>query len=213
MIVLRLRNVKNAKEIIRNSEFVVNCSSNDVKGKWRDIFGNNKPIHLEIGTGKGQFIYEMALQNPEINFIGLEKYESILVRALSKMNVNPLPNLKFVCGDAINLTDIFGKEISCIYLNFSDPWPKNRHARRRLTSPIFLEIYENIFVKEQLIMQKTDNLILFASSLKNFNNYGYTFEEISLDLANSEIRMPETEYEQKFKKLGIKINYLKVRKK
>ncbi len=211
MIKLRLRNVKNAKEIIENSKYVIK-DPQTLKGKFQSIFHNNHPIHIEIGMGKGKFIYEMARQNPKINFIGIEKYESVLVRAVEKIE-EMLPNLKLLCIDAKNLVDVFDHEISCIYLNFSDPWPKNRHARRRLTSPIFLNIYENLFVSERRIIQKTDNLILFASSLKNLNNYGYQFEEISLDLASTDIPNVETEYEMKFKKEGIKINYLKVSKK
>lgn len=212
MIKLRLRNVKNAKEIIENSKYVIK-EPQTLKGKFQSIFHNNHPIHIEIGMGKGKFIYEMARQNPNINFIGIEKYESVLVRAVEKIEEEMLPNLKLLFIDAKNLVDVFDHEISCIYLNFSDPWPKNRHARRRLTSPIFLNIYENLFVSEKRIIQKTDNLILFASSLKNLNNYGYQFEEISLDLASTDIPNVETEYEMKFKKEGIKINYLKVRKK
>lgn len=212
MIKLRLRNVKNAKEIIENSKYVIK-DPQTLKGKFQSIFHNNHPIHIEIGMGKGKFIYEMARQNPKINFIGIEKYESVLVRAVEKIEEEMLPNLKLLCIDAKNLVEVFDHEISCIYLNFSDPWPKNRHARRRLTSPIFLNIYENLFVSERRIIQKTDNLILFASSLKNLNNYGYQFEEISLDLASTDIPNVETEYEMKFKKEGIKINYLKVSKK
>ncbi len=209
---LRLRNIKNAKEIIKNCEFVIK-NPESFRGNFQGLFKNNHPIHLEIGMGKGKFIYEMALQNPNVNFIGMEKYESVLVRAVQKQEENPLPNLKFICTDAKYLNDIFAHELSCIYLNFSDPWPKNRHANRRLTSPIFLAIYENVFVEEKRIIQKTDNLILFASSLKNLNNYGYLFEEVSLDLASTNISNVETEYEQKFKKQGVKINYLNARKK
>ena len=182
------------------------------KKNFKSIFHNSNEIHIEIGTGKGKFIYEMALKYPSINFIGIEKYASILVRALEKCE-NPLPNLRFLCIDAKNLEEIFDHEISCIYLNFSDPWPKNRHAKRRLTSPLFLDIYENLFVDTKKIIQKTDNLILFASSLKNLNNAGYKFEDISLDLASTDIENIETEYEQKFKKQGIKINYLNAIKK
>ncbi len=218
MIKLRLRNVKNAKSIIEECEYVVKWSSETLKGNWESIFGNSNPIHLEIGMGKGKFIHEMAKNNPNINFIGVEKYESVLVRAVEKVNKDPLPNLRLLCVDALNLPDIFNHEIDCIYLNFSDPWPKTRHAKRRLTSPIFLDIYENIFVDEIMggekrIIQKTDNLILFASSLKNLNNYGYTFDDVSLDLASTEIPNVETEYETKFKKQGIKINYLNASKK
>ncbi len=215
MINLRLRNVKNAKERLENCEYVINANRENLKGNWQTLFGNNNPIHLEVGMGKGKFIYEMAKSNPQINFIGIEKYESVLVRALEKINLDHLPNLRLICGDALKLENIFSQEISCIYLNFSDPWPKKRHARRRLTSPIFLDIYDKIFLlgAENKIIQKTDNLILFASSLKELNNHGYFFSEISLDLANSNITNVETEYEMKFKSQGIKINYLKAERK
>lgn len=212
MIKLRLRNVKNAHEKILNSPYVIHEPS-QYQNNFVQLFANKNAIHLEIGTGKGQFIHEMAKIHSDINFIGLEKYESVIIRALEKMEKEPLPNLKFIVTDAKNLENIFKREISCLYLNFSDPWPKNRHANRRLTSEVFLKIYDGIFKDEKLIIQKTDNLILFASSLKSLNNYGYTFLDISLDLANSDIENVETEYEQKFKNLGYKINYLKALKK
>lgn len=211
MIKLRLRNVKNAKEILKTCEYVVK-EPQEFKGNWENIFGNANPIHIEIGMGKGKFLYEMAKKYPNINFIGIEKYESVLVRAIEKMNMEPLFNLRFLCIDAKDLESVFEREISCIYLNFSDPWPKNRHKNRRLTSEIFLNIYENLFVAEKTIIQKTDNLILFASSLKSLNNYGYKFEDVSLDFANTDIPNIETEYEMKFKSQGIKINYLKASK-
>ncbi len=209
---MRLRKVKNAKEIIDKCSFVIKNPEN-YKGNYSQLFKNNQDIHLEIGMGKGRFIYEMALKYPEINFIGIEKYESVLVRAVEKINELPLDNLLLINTDAKYLNDIFAHEISCIYLNFSDPWPKNRHAMRRLTSPDYLKIYENLFKNTKTIIQKTDNLLLFASSLKNFNNSGYYFENVSLDLASTNIENIETEYEQKFKKKGVKINYLKVTKK
>lgn len=215
---MRLRNVKNAKEIIASCEYVVKWERESLKGNWENIFGNPNPIHLEIGMGKGKFLYEMAKLHPEINFIGIEKYESVLVRAVEKIIEEPIPNLRLICGNAEALNYIFNHEISCIYLNFSDPWPKTRHARRRLTSPEFLDIYEDVFASRKLggekrIIQKTDNVILFASSLKNLNNHGYFFEEVSLDLANTTIPNVETEYEQKFKSQGVKINYLNAVKK
>lgn len=209
---MRLRNVKNAKQILENCEYVIK-NPKELKGNFKSLFGNDNEIHIEIGMGKGQFIYEMARLYPDINFIGIEKYESVLVRAVEKVNAEPLPNLRLICTDAMNLQDLFDHEITCIYLNFSDPWPKNRHAKRRLTSPIFLDIYEHVFVNEKRIIQKTDNIILFASSLKNLNNCDYIFEEVSLDLASTNIPNVETEYEQKFKSQGIKINYLNAYKK
>ncbi len=209
---MRLRNVKNASVLVSNCEAVIKNPENQ-KGNWKQVFQNENEIHLEIGMGKGKFIYEMALKYPNINFIGIEKYESVMVRAVEKINTNLLPNLRLLVVDAKNIENYFDHEISCLYLNFSDPWPKNRHARRRLTSRDFLNLYESIFVSEKKIIQKTDNLILFASSIKELNNFGYQFEEITMDLANTDIENIETEYETKFKSLGIKINYLKARKK
>lgn len=212
MIFVRLRNVKNAAEIINACAYVIK-NPEEKKGHFQEIFGNTNPIHIEIGMGKGRFLYNMAKLHPEINFIGIEKYESVIVRAVEKVNTEPLENLRLLVIDAKTINDIFDHEIACIYLNFSDPWPKNRHQRRRLTSPDFLALYDSIFVEEKKIIQKTDNLTLFASSLKELNNYGYRFEDISLDLASTDIPNVETEYEQKFKKQGVKINYLVATKK
>lgn len=210
---MRLRNVKNAREIVNNSSFVVH-NPEEYKGKYSsEIFGNNNPIHLEIGMGKGNFIIDKAMKNPDINFIGVEKYESVLCRALEKLEFRRLPNVRIICVDAINLGDIFNKEIDTIYLNFSDPWPKNRHAKRRLTSHVFLPVYDQIFKKDKVIIQKTDNVGLYESSLVSLSTYGYIIEEVSLDLANTDIENSLTEYEEKFMKQGIKINYLKAIKK
>ncbi len=209
---MRLRNVKNAKERIEKSEFVIH-NPVEYKHHFQKLFLNSNPIHIEIGTGKGQFLYEMARKYSTINFIGIEKYESILIRAIEKVEKNPLPNLKFICMDAKNIDTVFEKEISCIYLNFSDPWPKKRHANRRLTSPIFLNLYENLFAREKRIIQKTDNPILFESSLLHFSQFGYTFLELSFDLEHTTIENIETEYEQKFKQKGMNIYYVNVYKK
>lgn len=205
---MRLRNVKNADLIINSCDYVIK-NPETFKGNFKSIFNNDNEIHIEIGMGKGKFLYEIAQNFPNINFIGIEKYESVLVRAVEKINLNPLENLRVICLDAKTLGEIFDHEISCIYLNFSDPWPKNRHANRRLTSPIFLDIYENLFKDKKMIIQKTDNITLFASSIKNLNNYGYYFESVSMDLENTDIFNIETEYENKFKNKGFKINYVK----
>jgi len=207
---MRLRNVKNALEIVNNSTYTINDPSL-YKGNYnRDVFKNNNPIHLEIGMGKGDFIIEKALTNPDINFIGIERYESVLVRAIEKLEDKEIPNLKLICGDAKYLNDYFRDEIDCIYLNFSDPWPKKRHAKRRLTSHTFLPIYDKVFRNECLIIQKTDNLDLFLYSLESLKDYGYIIKEESYDY-NSEDNIM-TEYEKKFRNMGIKINYLKARK-
>lgn len=209
---MRLRNVKNAKEIVSSNEYVINdpCS---YKGHFKDVFKNNNEIHLEIGMGKGDFIINNAINFPNINFIGVEKYESVMVRALEKLNDLKLDNLRLIRYDAITIDKVFDKEITTLYLNFSDPWPKKKHAKRRLTSPIFLKMYDAIFFKYPHIIQKTDNIGLFASSIESLSNYGYTFNKVSLDLDNEDIFNIETEYEHKFKSQGIKINYLDAVKK
>lgn len=210
---MRLRNVKNAREIVDNSSFVVH-NPEEYKGKYHsDVFKNNNPIHLEIGMGKGNFTIDKAIKNPDINFIGVEKYESVLCRALEKLEDKQLPNVKIICVDAANLGDIFEQEIDVIYLNFSDPWPKKKHAKRRLTSHIFLPIYDKLFKNDKIIIQKTDNVGLFESSIVSLSTYGYTIEEISLDLASTGMENSLTEYEAKFMSQGMKINYLKARKK
>jgi tRNA (guanine-N7-)-methyltransferase len=210
---MRLRNVKNAKEIVNNSSFVVH-NPEEYKGKYnKEIFKNDNPIHLEIGMGKGNFIIDKALKNPDINFIGVELYESVMCRALEKLQDKDLPNLKLICMDAKGLENVFDSEIDTIYLNFSDPWPKKRHAKRRLTSHVFLPIYDKIFKNEKIIIQKTDNVGLFESSLVCLSTYGYIIEEISLDLASTGMENSLTEYEAKFMSQGIRINYLKAIKK
>ena len=209
---MRLRNVKNAREIVDNSSFVVH-SPKEYKGKYNELFGNNNPIELEIGMGKGNFIIDKALKNPDINFIGVERYESDVCRALEKLENTGLTNVKIICMDALELGEVFDKEISTIYLNFSDPWPKKRHAKRRLTSHLFLPVYDLIFKDERVIVQKTDNVGLFESSIVSLSTYGYVIEEISLDLASTGMENSLTEYEAKFMSQGIKINYIKAIKK
>ena len=163
--------------------------------------------------GKGNFIIDMAKKNPNINFIGIERYESVLCRAIEKLEMEQLDNVKIICIDALGLGDIFAGDIDTIYLNFSDPWPKKRHAKRRLTSHVFLPIYDNVFKDEKIIIQKTDNVGLFESSIVSLSTYGYVIEDISLDLASTDKENSLTEYEAKFMSQGIKINYLKARKK
>lgn len=194
---MRLRNVKNADLIINNSPLVVKTNP----------FLSDKPLHIEIGMGKGDFITEMARLNPNINFIGIEKYPSILVKAINKVDDMP-SNLRFMCFDAKQIDEYFSHNVDLIYLNFSDPWPKTRHAKRRLTSPNFLSKYELIARKDVHIIQKTDNIGLFAYSLVTLNNANYYFNNLSLDLANTTISNVLTEYEKKFRAMGIKINYV-----
>lgn len=208
---MRIRNIKNKNEIVNSCEFLIKNPC-DYKGKFQSLFKNDNPIHLEIGMGKGKFIYEMALNNPEINFIGLEKFDSVIAKAIAKMP-NKLPNLYLISYDAIKLAEIFDREVDTIYLNFSDPWPKKRHHKRRLTHEEFLKVYDLIFKNEKKIIQKTDNIDLFAASIVYLSNYGYTITDVSLDLHNSDIANIKTEYEAKFSQKGFKINYLKAFKK
>ena len=208
---MRLRNVKNKETIMEKSKFLVRDEEN-YKGKWNSVFKNNNPIEIEIGTGKGNFIIEKALTNPNINYIGIERYDSVIVRALERIP-DYVTNLKLIRMNAIDIDKIFDKEVCTIYLNFSDPWPKKRHALRRLTSRVFLEKYEEIFKGEKSIYQKTDNQNLFEYSIINLTNYGYKIENISLDLHNSKIEGNiETEYEKKFSESGNKIYYLHAKK-
>ena len=209
--IMRLRNLKDKEELLEHCSYLVNDPSS-FKGKWNQVFGNFNPIHLEIGMGKGDFIYEMAKKNPHINFIGIEKYSNVLARAIKKYP-DSLPNLRIINLDALKLEDVFDQEIDTIYLNFSDPWPKKRQEKRRLTSEVFLTIYDSIFKDRKMVIMKTDNLGLFASSLVSLSKYGYVLEEVSLDLHHSDIPNVYTEYEKKFMALGVKINYLKAIKK
>ncbi len=209
---MRLRNVKNKQQIMDASSYLVRTPI-DYRGLWKNYFKNNHPIHIEIGTGKGQFIIGMALAHPEINFIGIEKYDSVIARALEKIPEG-IPNLCMIRMDALGLPEIFDHEISSIYLNFSDPWPKKRQTKRRLTSDVFLEKYESLFQKDAVIIQKTDNQQLFEYSLCSLSQFGYQFLELSLDLHHSVIEGNiMTEYEEKFSKKGQRIFYVSARKK
>ena len=207
---MRLRNIKNKEEILNNCNYLITDIENI---KIDKLFKNNgRPIHLEIGMGKGQFLIKMALKYPQINFIGIEKYSNVLARAIAKIDNYKLDNIFLICTDAINVNKIFKHQISCLYLNFSDPWPKNKHEKRRLTSEDYLKVYEDIFKSKKVIIQKTDNQNLFESSIINLNKMNYKITEISLDLKNSEIENVTTEYEDKFVSQDIKINYLKAEK-
>lgn len=199
---MRLRNVKNASNTIMASKYIIN-EPLEHKGKYKDIFQNNNPIHIEIGMGKGKFIIENALKYPNINFIGIEKFDSVLVRAVEKLENTDIPNLRLIKMDALEIDQVFEHEIDMIYLNFSDPWPKKRHEERRLTSAIFLNKYNGIFKEIKQIIMKTDNRGLFEYSLKSFTDFGYKIKNISLDLYKSEITNNiATEYEEKFSSMG-----------
>lgn len=198
---MRIRNIKNAKEKISHNDLVI-IDPKKYKGNWHSLFNNDNPIMIEIGMGKGTFIKEMALRHKEYNFIGIDRYDSIVLRAYEKIMDGSIPNLKLALFDADILLEVFDKnEIERIYLNFSDPWPKNSHAKRRLTHANYLKRYEVICGKE--IHFKTDNIHLFEFSLESMNNYGLLFKNISLNLHNSNYENNiETEYEQKFKEFG-----------
>ena len=199
---MRLRNVKNADKILEESPLVV----------LENPFDDSRELRIEIGTGKGDFIIGTARKYPNVNFIGIEKYPSVLVRALEKLEDIP-DNLRFMCIDAKNIEDYFDHNVSVIYLNFSDPWPKTRHEKRRLTSESFLKSYEKISKTFVHIKQKTDNKGLFAYSLVSLNNAGYHFNDVCLDLTNSNIDNVQSEYEKKFVVAGETINYLDAEKK
>lgn len=208
---MRLKNIKGASEKVLNGKYIIN-NPKDYKGKWKELFNNNNPIHIEIGMGKGKFILEHALTNPNINYIGIEMYDSVMLRAVEKTNDLELNNLYLVRIDATLIEEIFDKEIDLIYLNFSDPWPKDRHAKRRLTSHRFLSRYDSIFKGTPKIIQKTDNLPLFEYSLESLKEYGYTIDYVSYDLHKDKENIITTEYEDKFTNIGIKINYLEASK-
>lgn len=205
---MRQRNVKNKNEIINSCEYNVN-NPYEFKGKWNSVFNNdNKKLCLEIGTGKGNFIIGNALSFNDINYVGIERSDSIIALAMKKISEYSLMNVKLINFDAIKLNDIFDHEIDVLYLNFSDPWPKKRHENRRLTSKSFLSIYDNIFKDNKRIIMKTDNRKLFEYSLKSLTDYGYKIDEISLDLHNDDIFNIETEYETKFSSKGNVIYYV-----
>ena len=206
---MRLKNIKGAKEIVENSNYTI-LNPSEHKNNFKKIFNNNNPIHIEIGTGKGDYLILMAKTIPNINFIGIEKYPSVLYKAIEK--VDNLVNIKFICMDAIEIDTIFNKEIDTLYLNFSDPWPKKRHAKRRLTSDIFLNKYENIFKDKKNIIMKTDNQGLFEYSIISFVNNGYKINNISLDLHKTKEFNIMTEYELKFSSKGFRIYKIDVTK-
>ena len=202
---MRLRNVKGSRETIAANEWVVQDLTAH-RGNWKnEIFGNNNPLHIEIGMGKGQFLMQLAKLNPDINYIGIEKYSSVLVRALEKMDEEPLSNIRFIRMEAENIEEVFApEEVDQIYLNFSDPWPKDRHAKRRLTSKEFLARYANILKKENLLIFKTDNRPLFDFSLEQVTEAGWKLVNHTFDLHHSEYMEGNimTEYEEKFSAKG-----------
>ena len=202
---MRLRNITGSREIIGESRFVVQ-EPKAQKGKWRERFGNEAPIYIEIGMGKGKFLHTLAGQNPDINYVGIEKYSSVLLRAIQKSEEEELSNLLFIRMDAEELTEVFGQgEVDRIYLNFSDPWPKDRHAKRRLPSRQFLARYDAILAKDGRIEFKTDNMDLFDFALGELEPAGWQLEAVTRDLHHDEKMLVGnimTEYEEKFSSIG-----------
>ena len=208
---MRLRNNKDAKGIITNSEYVIN-NPKDYKGKWNIVFNNKNKLYIEIGCGKGDFIIANAINHPENNYVAIEKYDTVLMYAVKKIDKD-IPNLRFIRMDALEINEVFDKEVDLIYLNFSDPWPKERHAKRRLTHERFLKLYDDIFKSSKTIFMKTDNIHLFEFSIESLSDYGYKLKNISLDLINSDIKENfMTEYEKKFSEKGTRINRLEAYK-
>lgn len=199
---MRMRNPKGKDELLEKCDYYYDGS-----------FNNDNKICLEIGMGKGNFILNMAIKNPNINFIGVEKYSSVASVAIKKINEVKPENLKILVGDISKYEELLKGKIDTIYLNFSDPWPKDRHAKRRLTSLNYLKLYDTLFKKDAKIIQKTDNDNLFEFSLDSYKEYGYSIDNISYDLHSENIDNVMTEYEEKFSKIGIKIKYVQVSKK
>ena len=202
---MRLRNITGSREMIAASDYVIH-EPQKYRGNWRAIFGNEHPIRIEIGMGKGRFIMDLARMHPNINYVGIEKYSSVLLRGIQKMEAEPLPNLYFIRMEAEEITEVFGQEeVDRIYLNFSDPWPKDRHAKRRLPSREFLHRYDEILRKDGVIEFKTDNHDLFRFALDELEPAGWHLNQMTENLHHNEEMMQGnimTEYEEKFSSLG-----------
>lgn len=202
---MRLRNVTGSREVIAGSRFVVHEPAAQ-KGKWHEVFGNNHPIHIEIGMGKGRFMMELAAANPDINYVGIEKYSTVLLRAVQKMEAEELANLRLIRMEAEELCEVFDRgEVAKIYLNFSDPWPKDRHAKRRLPSRQFLARYDEILAADGRIEFKTDNAALFDFALEELAPAGWKPEAVTRDLHHDGNMLAGnimTEYEEKFSAMG-----------
>ena len=206
---MRLRNVKGARQALEESRYVIE-NPQQYFGKWNSLFGNDNPIRIEVGMGKGKFILEQAKNNPDVNFVGIEMFSSVLVRAVQKLEAEEeeIKNLYLLCLNAEALPLIFAPgEVDRIYLNFSDPWPKDRHAKRRLTSPQFMNRYRSILKDEGVVEFKTDNTDLFNYSLESIPQAGWKIAEYTMDLHSSDMAEGNvmTEYEERFVRHGNKI--------
>ncbi len=212
---MRLRNIPRAGEVLEAHDKVIK-NEKEHKGNWAEVFGNDNPIYIEIGMGKGQFIITLAKQNPDINYIGIERYSSVLLRATEKFDEESaeetIENLRFVCMDATEIEEVFApEEVAKIYLNFSDPWPKKRHARRRLTSKEFFARYTKVLARDGVVEFKTDNRDLFAFSLEQVEEAGWQLKGHTWDLHHDESMNAGnvmTEYEAKFSSMGNPIHKL-----
>lgn len=206
---MRYNKVNNAKEIVDNSKYIIKNPEN-YKNKWKEVFKNNNPIMLELGSGRGSFIIKMALAHPNINYIGLELDINQIAYAINNINNNKIDNLRLIHADAKDIKDIFGKEINTIYLTFSEPWPKKQDERKRFTHESYLRIYDRIFKKDKHIILKTDNKILFSSALESLSKYWYTFNRVSLDLHNDERKIENimTDFEKNYFKEHRPVYYL-----
>ena len=202
---MRLRNIAGSREVIADSDFTVK-EPDKKKGLWKEVFGNDNPIRVEIGMGKGRFLMDMAQLHPDINYVGIEKYSSVLLRALQKQEQLLLPNIIFIRMDAEDITEVFAPgEVDRIYLNFSDPWPKDRHAKRRLPSRQFLERYDKILKSDGVVEFKTDNRDLFMFALDEVEPAGWNLDAVTYDLHSDEEMMVGnvmTEYEERFSQAG-----------
>ena len=206
---MRYNVVKNASSILDTSKYLIKNPEN-YKGKWKEVFGNNNPICIELGMGRGSFIIEMAKKHPNINYIGIELDRSQTATAINNIRGNELKNLRMICSDARNIIDFFGKEIDTIYLTFSEPWPKKQDEKKRFTHESYLRLYDRVFKKNKHIILKTDNKILFSSALESLSSYWYVFDKVSLDLHNDErnIENVMTDFEKQYFKEKRPIFYI-----
>lgn len=209
MITVRYNVIKNADEIMNNSAYLIK-NPESYKGKWNAVFNNNNPICLELGMGRGSFIIAMAKRHPNVNYVGLEIDKSQTASAISNIKNDKLNNLKMICADARDIVNFFGKEISTIYLTFSEPWPKRQDEKRRFTHESYLRLYDCVFKKNKHIILKTDNKILFASALESLSQYWYSFDKVSLDLHNDERKIENvmTDFEKQYFKEHRNIYYV-----